>query len=80
MGLTVHCSTGGTNIAAERRALKEGQQIIVGTPGRVLDMISKGFMKLESLKLFILDEADEILGRGFQEDIDEIFAQLPGDL
>ena len=76
----VHCSTGGTNIGAEKKALRNQPHIVVGTPGRVLDMMSKGFLKADNLGMFCLDEADEILGRGFQEDIDEIFHLLPGDI
>jgi len=65
MNVSVHCSTGGTNIGAEKKALYKGCQVVVGTPGRVLDMLTKGFMKTEALKIFCLDEADEVLGRGF---------------
>jgi len=80
MDITVHCSTGGTNMFAEKKAIAQGPQVVVGTPGRVLDMMSKGYLKADDLKMFVLDEADEILGRGFQEDIDEIFQLLPGDI
>ena len=76
----VHCSTGGTNIGAEKRALKQMPHVVVGTPGRVLDMMNKKFLKVENLALFCLDEADEMLSRGFQEDIDEIFQHLSEDI
>jgi len=65
MGVVVHCSTGGTNIRQEKNALKARPHIVVGTPGRVLDMMSKKFLKADSLAMFCLDEADEMLGRGF---------------
>ena len=65
LNVIVHCSTGGTNIRAEKKALKASPHIVVGTPGRVLDMMSKGFLKTDGLSMFCLDEADEMLGRGF---------------
>jgi len=80
MKISTHTSIGGTKIAAERQALRNHPQIIVGTPGRVLDMMNKEYLETEHLTIFCLDEADEILGRGFQEDIDEIFKKLPGDI
>lgn len=52
----------------------------MGTPGRVLDMMKRGFMKTDYLKLFTLDEADEMLSRGFQNQIKDIFKYLPGDI
>jgi superfamily II DNA/RNA helicase len=65
--VTVHTCTGGTNIAEDKKRLREGVHIVVGTPGRVLDMVTKGNFKTEYLKLMILDEADEMLGRGFKD-------------
>lgn len=47
--------------------LKTGTHVVVGTPGRVLDMLTKKFLKAENLKILVLDEADEMLGRGFKE-------------
>ena len=58
----VYSCTGGTNIGQDKRNLKEGVHIVVGTPGRVFDMLKREFLKPEYLKLFILDEADEMLG------------------
>jgi len=46
--------------------LKKGQHVVVGTPGRIHDMMKKGYLKTDYLKLFILDEADEMLSRGFK--------------
>lgn len=80
MKVITHCSIGGTRIRDEREALKNNPHVIVGTPGRVLDMMNKEYLQTDSLKIFCLDEADEILGRGFQEEIDEIFKKLPGDI
>lgn len=78
--VNVHICTGGTNVMEERKKLQEGVQIVVGTPGRVHDMLKKGYLKADHLKLFVLDEADEMLGRGFQEQIKEIFKLIPGDV
>lgn len=78
--INVHICTGGTNVMDERKKLQEGVQVVVGTPGRVHDMLKKGFLKAEHLKLFVLDEADEMLGRGFQEQIKDIFKLIPGDV
>jgi translation initiation factor 4A len=80
LNVGVHICTGGTNTMEDKKKLKEGSQIIVGTPGRVHDMLKKGFLKADHLKLFVLDEADEMLGRGFQDQIKEIFKLIPGDV
>jgi len=79
-GLTCHLMIGGTSIRNDITALNEGRQIIVGTPGRVNDMIEKGVLKLKNLSLFILDEADEMLSRGFKEQIYNTFQYLPTDV
>ena len=79
-GLTTHMCIGGTSIRQDITALIEGRQIVVGTPGRVNDMISKGVLKLSSLELFILDEADEMLSRGFKDQIYNTFQYLPQDV
>jgi len=78
--VSVHICTGGTNVMDERKKLQEGVQIVVGTPGRVHDMLKRGYLKSDHLKLFVLDEADEMLGRGFQDQIKEIFKLIPGDV
>jgi len=62
----VHACVGGTVVREDIRILKSGIHIVVGTPGRVLDMMKRGFLKTDYLKLFTLDEADEMLSRGFQ--------------
>jgi translation initiation factor 4A len=64
---------GGTDIRSDIYALKDGVHIIVGTPGRIYDMINRGILKLEQLKVLVLDEADQMLDRGFKEQIHEIF-------
>jgi len=67
LGVSVYICTGGTNVGEDKRRLKEGVHIVVGTPGRVGDMMKKEFLKTDHLKLVVLDEADEMLGRGFEE-------------
>ena len=57
--------------------MKDGVQIVVGTPGRVLDMMNKGLLKLNYLKIFVLDEADEMLSRGFLDSIKEVIKFIP---
>ena len=69
MGVKVHACVGGTVVREDIKILKSGVHVIVGTPGRVLDMMKKGFLKVDHLKLFILDEADEMLSRGFKSQI-----------
>jgi translation initiation factor 4A len=66
MKITSRCCIGGTDARADREALKKGGiQIVVGTPGRIKDMIEKKAILTEHLKLIVLDEADEMLSRGF---------------
>jgi len=62
------------------RKLQDGVHVVVGTPGRVYDMINRRYLKLENLRLFVLDEADEMLSRGFKEQIYEVFRLLPGHI
>ena len=66
MKISSRCCIGGTDARADREALKKGGiQIVVGTPGRIKDMIEKKAILTEHLKLIVLDEADEMLSRGF---------------
>lgn len=76
----VHACVGGTVVRDDIKKLKSGVHIVVGTPGRVYDMMKKGFLKAEYLKIFTLDEADEMLSRGFKSQIQDIFKFLPGDI
>lgn len=80
MGLSFHVCIGGTNVQDDRRKLEGGAQIVVGTPGRVNDMIVRGHLKTDHIKMFVLDEADEMLSRGFKEQIYEVFKTLPNDV
>jgi len=80
MNIKVHACVGGTVVKEDIRILKQGVHVVVGTPGRIHDMMKRGFMKTDYLKLFILDEADEMLSRGFKQQIQDIFKFLPGDI
>ena len=66
---------GGQSYEIQNRALKRGVDIVVGTPGRVMDHLQRRTLKLENIKYFVLDEADEMLNMGFVEDIETIFKQ-----
>jgi ATP-dependent RNA helicase DeaD len=68
---------GGQSIDTQIKALKNKPQIIIGTPGRVMDHMRRHTLKLDNLKMLILDEADEMLNMGFREDIDVIIEELP---
>lgn len=68
---------GGQSIDRQILALKKNPQIIIGTPGRVMDHMRRRTLKLEHLKMIILDEADEMLNMGFREDIDTILEDIP---
>jgi ATP-dependent RNA helicase DeaD len=75
-GIKVVSVYGGADIKDQIRKLKNGAQIIVGTPGRVIDLIQRRVIKLEKLKIFVLDEADEMLKMGFREDIELVLGQV----
>ncbi len=70
---------GGANIATQIKALKDKVSIVVGTPGRVIDLIKRGVLKINNIKWLILDEADEMLNMGFKEDLDTILATTPNE-
>ncbi len=77
--LNVEVVYGGAAIVNQIKALKRPTQIVVATPGRLLDLIKRKSVKLENIKYVVLDEADEMLNMGFKEDIDEILSHTPGD-
>lgn len=70
---------GGQSYDPQIRALKRGVQIVVGTPGRVMDHMKRKTLKLDSLKFMVLDEADEMLNMGFKDDIETILVETPDD-
>jgi len=77
MNIKVHACVGGTAVRDDIRTLSSGVHIVVGTPGRVGDMINRRALKLENIQQFFLDEADEMLSRGFRYEIYNIFKYLP---
>ncbi|MDD5303439.1 MAG: DEAD/DEAH box helicase [Elusimicrobia bacterium] len=68
---------GGTSYAAQLDGLKHGAAIVVGTPGRIIDLIDRGALKLANVKTVILDEADEMISMGFKEDLEKILKATP---
>ncbi|MDE6782149.1 MAG: DEAD/DEAH box helicase, partial [Paramuribaculum sp.] len=70
---------GGSSIESQIRALREGVQVIVATPGRLIDLINRGVVKLDDIHTVVLDEADEMLNMGFLDSIDAILAHVPAD-
>jgi superfamily II DNA/RNA helicase len=76
-GLKVAVLYGGRSLFSERVALSAGAQIVVATPGRTLDHIRQGNLNLQSLRIFVLDEADQMLDRGFAPDVERILSATP---
>ncbi len=76
-GVHVEAVYGGAAIEPQMRSLKKGVQIIVATPGRLIDLKNRGFAHLEEVTNIVLDEADEMLNMGFSDSINEIFEALP---
>ncbi len=77
-GIVVTPIYGGQEYGRQIRALKRGTHVVVATPGRALDHISRGTLSLASIKAVVLDEADEMLDLGFADELDAIFDALPG--
>ena len=78
-GVHVEAVYGGAAIESQIRSLKKGAQVIVATPGRLIDLKNRGYAKLESINNIVLDEADEMLNMGFSDAINEIFDSLPAE-
>lgn len=76
-GITIAVLCGGQEYARQLKQLRGGAQVVVGTPGRILDHIARGTLPLDNLRTFILDEADEMLRMGFIEDVETILERLP---
>lgn len=72
--LTVY---GGASIERQITSLERGVQVVVGTPGRVIDLMERGVLQLEQLRFLVLDEADEMLNMGFIEDVEKILSATP---
>src|SRR3954451_3709658 len=78
-GLHVLPVYGGQGYGVQLSALRRGVHVIVGTPGRIMDHLEKGTLDLSQLRFLVLDEADEMLKMGFQEDVETILADTPAD-
>jgi ATP-dependent RNA helicase DeaD len=78
-GLNVTAIYGGARIDGQIREVKRGAQVIVATPGRLIDMIDRKAVSLKTIKFVVLDEADEMLNMGFKEDLDIILKDTPKD-
>jgi ATP-dependent RNA helicase DeaD len=78
-GVTTLPVYGGQPIDRQLRALQRGVHVVVGTPGRILDHIGRGTLKLEGVRAVVLDEADEMLAMGFIEDIEAILSETPAE-
>ena len=80
MKLRTLAITGGASYSRQRRALQEGVDIVVGTPGRMTDLMGQGVLDLSQIESFVLDEVDQMLDFGFAEDLEKIRAQLPANV
>ncbi|XP_048227059.1 eukaryotic initiation factor 4A-14 isoform X5 [Ricinus communis] len=77
LDVKVHACVGGTSVREDQRILRAGVHVVVGTPGRVFDMLRRQSLPADYIKMFVLDEADEMLSRGFKDQIYDIFQFLP---
>lgn len=75
--LSTVCVYGGVSIQLQMRQLDRGVDVAVGTPGRIIDLINRGSLRLEDVHFLVLDEADQMLAVGFEEDVEQILQQLP---
>ncbi|KAM0889676.1 hypothetical protein ACQ4PT_027603 [Festuca glaucescens] len=80
MSVDVHACVGGKSIGEDIRKLEAGVQVVSGTPGRVCDMIKRRTLRTRAIKILILDEADEMLSRGFKDQIYDVYRYLPPEL
>ena len=76
-GIAILPVYGGSSIGSQIGALKRGVHVVVATPGRLIDLVNRGAVRLNEVKTLVLDEADEMLSMGFQEDIETILSNLP---
>ncbi|BEI85279.1 hypothetical protein CcaverHIS002_0506800 [Cutaneotrichosporon cavernicola] len=77
MNVSCHACIGGTSVGEDIRKLEAGQQVVSGTPGRVFDMIRRRNLRTKDIKMLILDESDELLNKGFKDQIYDIYRYLP---
>lgn len=77
MNVDIHCLVGGKSIQEDIHRLDHGVHMVSGTPGRVFDMINRRALRTRSMKMLVLDEADEMLNKGFKAQVYEIYRYLP---
>jgi ATP-dependent RNA helicase DDX21 len=77
--LSTICVYGGVSITTQQRQLQRGVDIAVGTPGRIIDLIDRRSLALDHVSYMVLDEADQMLAVGFEEDVERILEQMPGE-
>lgn len=77
MNVRCHSCIGGKSVGEDIRVLESGVHVVSGTPGRVFDMIKRGSLETKNLKMLVIDEADEMFGKGFKEQIYDIYRYLP---
>lgn len=80
MNLNCHAFIGGTNVNDDTAILNNGCHVVVGTPGRINHLIESRRLNTETIKMFVLDEADEMLSRGFAAQIYNIFKIIPSSV
>ncbi|KAL1569267.1 RNA helicase [Salvia divinorum] len=80
INVQAHACVGGKSVGEDIRKLEHGVQVVSGTPGRVCDMIKRRTLRTRSIKILILDESDEMLSRGFKDQIYDVYRYLPPDL
>ena len=78
--VTCHAFVGGTNVREDMAQLVTGVQIVVGSPGRVSDMINRNAIDMQKIKMFVVVDADQMLSRGFKDQIYKIFKFMPHDI
>jgi translation initiation factor 4A len=78
--ITTHLCIGGTSVREDKQKLSNGVHIVIGTPGRTLQLISENALNTEHIKVFVLDEADEMLSKGFKPQVYDIFRFMPNDI
>lgn len=77
--LSTICIYGGVSYNAQQNALSRGVDIVVGTPGRIIDLVNNGTLKLDEIQFLVLDEADQMLAVGFEEDVEVILDKIPDE-
>ena len=78
--IKIHCCVGGTMVRDDHRAIQDGVHIIVGTPGRIYSHIQSNILKTDTIQMFVLDEADEMLSTGFKDQVCDIFRCMPENI